>query len=70
MLFMVITTIIAMVINVRRFYLQDNYLLLVVGSILLLLAVWLVAEGIIRFARRPSMVLAGMKTTEEGSGET
>ena len=51
MVFMLTTTIIAMVLNVRRFYLAENYLLLAVGSILLALAVWLVVEAVLRLSR-------------------
>lgn len=51
MLFMLVTTVAAMGINIRAFLRQGNYLLLVVGMCLLGLAVWLVAEGVLRFRR-------------------
>jgi len=51
MLFMLVTTIFAMVANVRTFYADGNRLLLAVGSFLLVLAVWLTVEGALRFRR-------------------
>ena len=51
MLFMLITTIFAMVENVRSFYAAGNHLLLAVGLFLLVLAVWLTVEGVLRFRR-------------------
>ena len=51
MVFMMVTTLVAMVSNVRTFYLQKNYLLLGVGATVLLMAVWLVVEGVVRFTR-------------------
>ena len=51
MLFMLATTIFAMVANVRSFYADGNRLLLAVGSFLLVLAVWLTVEGALRFRR-------------------
>lgn len=51
MVFMLVTTIVAMTLNVRTFYGSGNYLLLVVGLILLLLALWLTIEGVLGFAR-------------------
>ena len=49
MIFMLVTTIVAMILNVRDFYNGNSYLLLVVGLILLVLAVWLTVEGVLRF---------------------
>ncbi len=49
MIFMLVTTMVAMVLNVRNFYNDENYLLLAVGLILLVLAVWLTVEGVLRF---------------------
>jgi carbon starvation protein len=69
MVFMLGTTLIAMVMNVKDFFMAENYLLLAIGSILLMLAVWLGVEGIIIFARGPSKVLARLKATEDGAGE-
>lgn len=51
MVFMLVTTLIAMVSNVRTFLEQGSYLLLVVGGVVLFLAVWLVVEGILRLTR-------------------
>ncbi len=45
------TTLAAMIINVRSFYNQGSYLLLVVGGVVLLLALWLIVEGVLRFTR-------------------
>jgi carbon starvation protein len=70
MVFMLGTTLIAMVMNVKDFFMAENYLLLAIGSILLMLAVWLGVEGIIIFARGPSKVLARLKATEDGAGES
>jgi len=61
MVFMLVTTIVAMVANVRRFYDQGSYLLLFVGAIVLLLAVWLVVEGILRFTRGREDAVAGLR---------
>jgi carbon starvation protein len=61
MVFMLVTTLIAMVSNVRTFFDQGSYLLLVVGGIVLLLAVWLVVEGVVRFARGRERAAAGVR---------
>ena len=69
MVFLLGTTLIAMVMNVKTFFMAESYLLLAVGSLLLMLAAWLVIEGIIIFAQGPSKVLARLKATEERAGE-
>ena len=51
MVFMVITTVAAMSWNVLTFYREGQTLLLVLGIALLLLAAWVVVEGMLRFAR-------------------
>ena len=51
MLFMLITTITAMSANVQTFYREGQTLLLVIGVSLLLLAAWVVMEGLIRVAQ-------------------
>ena len=51
MVFMLITTVIAMVLKVIEFVNTENYLLLVVGSVILGLSLWLVVEGVLRFIR-------------------
>jgi carbon starvation protein len=51
MVFMLVTTIVAMILNVRGFYNSGSYLLLAVGLMLLLLALWLTVEGVLGFAR-------------------
>ena len=61
MVFMMVTTLVAMVSNVRTFYLQKNYLLLGVGATVLLMAVWLVVEGVVRFTRGREGAAAGLE---------
>ncbi len=54
MLFMLGTTLTAMVLNLRDFYMrwhEDGALLFVVGLVLLLLALWLVVEAVITLVR-------------------
>jgi carbon starvation protein len=51
MLFMMVTSIVAMVLNVRGFYEEGQHLLLAVGGLLLVLAVWLAVEGALCFRR-------------------
>ena len=51
MVFMLVTTVAAMGVNITRFLEQENYLLLTIGSMLAVLAVWLIVEGVIRFNR-------------------
>ena len=51
MVFMLVTTVAAMAVSIRRFLEQENYLLLSIGSMLAVLAGWLVIEGVIRFYR-------------------
>ncbi len=52
MVFMLISTFIALIENLIGFYEKDQYLLLVVGSALLLVAVGIVVEGLRAFLRR------------------
>jgi carbon starvation protein len=61
MVFMIVTTLVAMVSNVRTFFLQGSYLLLVVALSVLALALWLIAEGYLRFTRGREAALAGLK---------
>ena len=51
MVLMFITTLVAMVLNVRSFFAQGNYVLLTVGFLLIVLAVWLIVEGVLRVSR-------------------
>jgi carbon starvation protein len=51
MVFMLVTTITAMILNVRGFYGSGSHLLFVVGLILLVLALWLTVEGVVGLAR-------------------
>ena len=61
MVFMLVTTVAAMVANVRNFYNDGNYLLLAVGGIVLFLALWLIVEGILRFTKGRDEALAGLQ---------
>lgn len=54
MLFMLVTTLAAMVLNVRTYFTRGNYLLLGMGVVLLALAIWLVVEGVIRLKQARS----------------
>ena len=51
MVFMLATTITAMILSVRDFYGSGSHLLLVVGLVVLVLALWLTVEGVLSFAR-------------------
>lgn len=48
MVFMLGTTVIAMSIGISNFIASGNYLLLCVGGLLLLIALWLIIEGVLR----------------------
>jgi carbon starvation protein len=61
MIFMIVTTIVAMVSNVRTFFLEGNYLLFAVGTAVFLLALWLIVEGVLRFTRGREAALAGLR---------
>ena len=61
MVFMLVTTLAAMIINVVKFFNQGSYLLLAVGGIVLFLALWLVFEGILRFTRGREEAIAGVR---------
>jgi len=52
MMFMMVTSVVAMVLNVRGFWRADQHLLLVVGGALLLLAVWVCVEAALSLAWR------------------
>ncbi len=52
MAFMLISTMTAIVENLREFYLAGNHLLLVMGLLLFVAGIWIVIEGIIAFCRR------------------
>jgi carbon starvation protein len=51
MVFMIVTTIIAMSLKIGDFYQSGRTLLLVLGGVVLALAVWLVLEGALRLSR-------------------
>ncbi len=55
MVFMLLTTLTAMIIKLRDFWQLGTYLLLGVGGVILLLAIWLSVEGILRVAKRGRM---------------
>jgi len=61
MVFMLATTLAAMFINVGKFYSQRSYLLLAVGGVVLFLALWLVAESVLRFTRGREKAVAGLR---------
>ena len=61
MVFMLVTTLAAMIINVVQFFNQGSYLLLAVGAVVLFLALWLVFEGILRFTRGREEAIAGVR---------
>jgi len=61
MVFMIVTTLVAMVSNVKTFFEQQNYLLLGVGGMVLGLALWLIVEGVLRFTRGRDEALAGLR---------
>jgi len=50
MLFMLVTTLTAMGIGIKNYIEQESYLLLFIGSLLVFLALWVIVEGLIRFA--------------------
>ena len=52
MIFMLITTLTAMLIKIRDFWNADTYLLLVLGGVILVLSIWLAVEAGIRILRR------------------
>ena len=51
MLFMITVTVIAMVIEIKGYWISSQYLLLSVGSAILVLSVWVVLEASIRFRK-------------------
>ena len=61
MVFMLVTTLIAMLSNVRSFFNEGSYLLLAVGGAVLLLALWLIVEGVLRFTRGRDLAVAGVR---------
>ena len=59
MIFMLTTTVVAMAVSIKGYLQQQNYLLLSVGSILAILAVWLILEGALRFqSERKALLIA------------
>lgn len=60
MVFMLITTLVAMIINVVKFFTEGSYLLLAVGGSVLFLAIWLVFEGVVRFTQGRAKAIADM----------
>ncbi|MHC4787827.1 MAG: carbon starvation CstA family protein, partial [Planctomycetota bacterium] len=51
MLFMLVMTVTAMILNVRKFWQSKDYLLFAVGCAILLLALWLVLEAVLAWRR-------------------
>ena len=62
MVFMLGTTVIAMAISIKGYLQQQNYLLLGVGTVLALLALWLMVEGAYRFQSERAAVAATSPT--------
>lgn len=60
MVFMLVTTLVAMTINVVKFFNEGSYLLLAVGGSVLFLAIWLVFEGVVRFTHGREKAIADM----------
>ena len=60
MVFMLVTTLVAMIINVVKFFTEGSYLLLAVGGSVLFLAIWLVFEGVVRFTHDREKAIAAM----------
>ena len=61
MVFMLGTTIAAMLYNIHLYATDGNLLLLGVGGAVLLLALWLVVEAVLRFTRDREAALAGIR---------
>ena len=61
MVFMVATTIAAMIYNIRAYALSGNLLLLVVGGAIMLLGLGLVFEGILRVTKGREAAVAGIR---------
>ena len=59
MLFMLVTTLTAMGIGIKNYIEQESYLLLFIGSLLVLLALWVIVEGLIRFAYERRLITTG-----------
>lgn len=56
MIFMLITTLTAMLIKIRDFWSTNSYLLLVLGGVILVLSVWLAIEAGMRISKRKVFV--------------
>ena len=65
MIFMLVVTFAAMIIKIRDWLGENNYLLTTVGSIILLAEIWLVVEGFLLFSRR-DRILAAQETSGTG----
>lgn len=61
MVFMLGTTIAAMLYNISQYLKGGNYLLLFVGAAVLVLALWLVVEAALRFTRDREKAIAGIR---------
>mgnify|MGYP002850743003 FL=1 len=60
MIFMLITTLTAMLIKIRDFWNDETYLLLTMGGVILVLSIWLAVEAGIRiFRKEDAASLAG-----------
>ncbi|MEE8316552.1 MAG: carbon starvation protein A [Syntrophobacteria bacterium] len=52
MIFMLITTLTAMLIKIRDFWNDETYLLLILGTVILFLSIWLAVEAALRILRK------------------
>jgi carbon starvation protein len=52
MAFMLVSTVTAMVLKIRQFYFEGHRLLLVLGSVILIMAIWLTCEAALRMTTR------------------
>ncbi len=61
MVFMLLTTISAMIYNIRHYVEGGSWLLLGVGGAVLLLAIWLLIEAVLRFTRDRELAMEGIR---------
>ena len=56
MIFMLVTTLTAMLIKLRDFWNDETYLLLILGGVILVLSIWLAVEAGLRILRKGELV--------------
>lgn len=54
MVFMLLTTLVAMAIKMRDFWMNGTYLLLVLGAGIFIISVWLAVEAALRISKKES----------------